>query len=90
MAFDVKKLIVGAVTMGLMAIPAMADTNTERYVETNANEVLASLNDPTLDSAARTEAFNNYMDEFTDMRAVSRFVIGKYARRFSKEEFEEY
>lgn len=90
MARSFKKLIVGAITAGFLAAPAMADVHSEKYVETHANEVLASLNDPELDSAARTAAFNGYMDQFTDMRAISRFVIGKYARRFTEAEFEEY
>lgn len=69
---------------------AHADAKTEAYVQENASEVLASLNDPTLDADERTEKFNTYMDEFTDMTAVSNFAIGKYARRFSEDELARY
>lgn len=69
---------------------AQADAKTEAYVQENASEVLASLNDPTLDADERTEKFNTYMDEFTDMTAVSNFAIGKYARRFSEDELARY
>ena len=90
MTFKLKTLIAGAVTLGFAAMPAFADAKTEQFVSSNANEVLASLNDPSLDRSARTAAFNGYMDEFTDMRAISRFVIGKYSRRFTDAEFDEY
>ena len=69
---------------------AFADIKSEKFVEENANEVLAALNSPDLDSAARTDAFNNYMDQFANMNAVARVSLGKYARRFSKEDFEVY
>lgn len=73
-----------------LAAPVFADGETEAYVQKNANEVLATLNDPALDSTQRTAAFNEYMDKFTDMHAVANFAIGKYARRFSEEELARY
>ncbi|KCZ54421.1 hypothetical protein HY29_14275 [Hyphomonas beringensis] len=79
----------GAVVM--MTVPsAFADAKTEAYVQKNASEVLASLNDPSLNAEERTEKFNAYMDEFTDMTAVSNFAIGKYARRFTDDELARY
>ncbi|RAN32232.1 hypothetical protein HY3_15340 [Hyphomonas pacifica] len=75
----------------MMTAPAaFADAKTEAYVQKNASEVLASLNDPSLSAEERTEKFNTYMDEFTDMTAVSNFAIGKYARRFSDDELTRY
>lgn len=84
------KPMAAAAIMALAALSAAADTVTEEYVATNANDVLQTLNDPSLSAQERTEAFNAYMDEFTDMRAVSNFVIGKYSRRFSEDELERY
>lgn len=69
---------------------AQADVKTEAYVQENASEVLNSLNDPSLTTAERTKKFNTYMDEFTDMVAVSNFAIGKYARRFTEDELVRY
>ena len=81
--------VAGAVVM--MTVPsAFADAKTEAYVQKNASEVLASLNDPSLNAEERTEKFNAYMDEFTDMTAVSNFAIGKYARRFTDDELARY
>ena len=89
-----KKMIKGlaaAMLAGtLTAMPAFADTATEAYVEENANIVLETLNNPELDSEARTAAFSNYMDQFTDLTAVSNFVIGRYARQFSDAELAAY
>ncbi|MEL6569854.1 MAG: ABC transporter substrate-binding protein [Pseudomonadota bacterium] len=85
-------LKLSAATLGaaLWAGAAFADARTEAYVEENANEVLKTLNDPALDSTARTEAFSRYMDQFTDLDAVSNFVIGRYAREFSDDELASY
>jgi len=72
------------------ALPAFADARTEAYVQKNASEVLKSLNNPKLSASERTAAFSGYMDKFTNLDAVSNFVIGKYARRFSDEELAKY
>ncbi|MBK8199463.1 MAG: ABC transporter substrate-binding protein [Acidobacteria bacterium] len=72
------------------AAPAFADARTEAYVQKNASEVLQSLNNPKLSATERTAAFSSYMDKFTDLDAVSNFVIGKYSRRFSDAELANY
>lgn len=79
-----------AVSAAFVSAQALADVKSEKFVEENANEVLAALNSPNLDSATRTDAFNAYMDEFANMNAVARVSLGKYARRFSKDDFEVY
>lgn len=76
--------------LAALALPAFADAKTENYVQKNASEVLASLNDPSLNADQRTAKFNAYMDEFADMKAVANFAIGKYARRFSSDELVKY
>ena len=72
------------------AMPAFADARTEAYVQKNASEVLKSLNNPDLSAAQRTAAFSGYMDKFTNLDAVSNFVIGKYSRRFTEAELTKY
>ena len=79
-----------AAGLALCALPAAADAKTEAYVQANASEVLASLNDPTLTADQRTSTFSTYMDKFTDLDAVSNFVIGKYSRRFTPDELAAY
>lgn len=79
-----------AATLSISALPAFADAKTEAYVEKNANEVLATLNSPSLSAKERTVKFNEYMDQFADFDAISNFVIGKYSRRFSESDLTRY
>jgi len=85
-----QKWILSAAMLVFTAFPAFADTTTEEYVRSNANDVLASLNEPGLDSHERRAKFQGYMDEFTNLDAVAKFVIGKYSKRFTPEEMDAY
>jgi len=85
-----KKIAIGATAVAMISAPAVADEKSEQFVKENANEVLEALNSPNLDSASRTETFNTYMDEFANMNAVARVSLGKYARRFSQDDFNVY
>ena len=85
-----RHILISASCVLLAAVPSFADTATESFVRANANSVLQSLNDPELDDAGRRVAFQEYMDEFTNIDAVARFVIGRYSKRFSEEELEQY
>jgi len=84
------KWILSAAMFAMSAMPAFADTQTEEYVRSNANDVLASLNEPGLNGDERRAKFQGYMDEFTNLDAVAKFVIGKYAKRFNDEEMDAY
>lgn len=86
----VRKLIMSSALLAITAMPAFADATTEEYVRTNANDVLASLNAPGLTTDERRTRFQGYMDEFTNLDAVAKFVIGKYAKRFTPEEMDAY
>ncbi|QYJ01462.1 ABC transporter substrate-binding protein [Thalassovita mediterranea] len=81
---------VAALVMAAVASPVFADAKTEAFVEENANEVLEALNDPSLSREERTELFSEYMEEFADFDAVSRFVIGRYANRFTPQELSRF
>ena len=85
-----RKWILSASLLAMTAMPAFADANTEEYVRTNANDVLASLNAPGLTAEERREQFQTYMDEFTNLDAVAKFAIGKYSKRFTPEEMDLY
>ena len=74
----------------MFAGAAHGDAATEQYIAENATAVLQTLSDPTLDAAGRTEAFNKYMNEFTDLDAVASFVIGRYAQSFTEAEMTAY
>ena len=86
----IRNWILSSAVLAFTAMPAFADATTEEYVRTNANDVLASLNAPGLSASERRDQFQTYMDEFTNLDAVAKFVIGKYAKRFSPEEMDAY
>ncbi|WP_300380538.1 phospholipid-binding protein MlaC [Henriciella sp.] len=85
-----RNTIISAAAALMLPAAAFADADTESFVKENANEVLDSLNNPDLNKQERTELFSGYMEEFANLNAVSRFVIGKYANRFSEEELSRY
>jgi phospholipid transport system substrate-binding protein len=85
-----RNLVIAASAALVMPAAAIADTQTESFVKQNANEVLNSLNNPDLSSDERTALFSGYMEEFANINAVSKFVIGKYANRFSADELARY
>jgi phospholipid transport system substrate-binding protein len=84
------KSLFAAAALAALSLPALADAKTEAFVQQNANEVLDALNNPELDRQERTDLFSEYMEEFADLNAVSRFVIGKYASRFTQEELQRF
>ena len=88
-----KTLATGIIAIALTAassLPAFADTASEIFVEKNANNVLATLNQPTLSDEERTQKFNKYMFEFSDIRRIARFVLGRHGRGLNKDEFSTY
>jgi len=85
-----RKLLVSCAMLAAAAAPAFADSASEEYVRENANDVMASLNAPGLNAVERRAQFQSYMDEFTNLDAVAKFVIGKYAKRFTPEEMDTY
>ena len=90
MTIGFKILAVSASLLLATGMSAFADEATESYVNTNANIALSTLNDSDLNAAERREAFQTLMNRFTDMERVSRFVLGKYANRFSDAEMDQY
>ncbi len=84
------KTLFAAAALAVFPLQVLGDAQTEAFVEKNANEVVDALNSPDLDTDGRTALFSEYMEEFADIDAVSRFVIGKYARRFSADEMKRY
>lgn len=69
---------------------AAADEKTEAYVQENANNVLSSLNAPDVTVEERRAKFQQYMEEFSNLDAVAKFVIGRYSRQFTEDELEAY
>ncbi|MEL6258305.1 MAG: ABC transporter substrate-binding protein [Pseudomonadota bacterium] len=86
----IARLLAVAASAAFIAQSAWSDARTEAFVEKNGGLVLEALNDPDLDQAARTEKFAGYMRDFSDLNRIARFVVGRYARGFTEEEFDRY
>ena len=84
------KAAVAAITLSMSVGAAVASEATEDYVQENANNVLSSLNEPGITPAERRVKFQGYMEEFSNLDAVAKFVIGNYSRRFSEDDLDRY
>lgn len=73
-----------------IAVPALADEATEKYVATNAAMAMEALNDSTLNGAERREEFNRLMTKFTDLDYIVLTVLDHYYRRFTEAELKEF
>ncbi|MEM1036019.1 MAG: ABC transporter substrate-binding protein [Pseudomonadota bacterium] len=69
---------------------ALADEKTEAYVQENATNVLNSLNEPDITVEERREKFQAYMEEFSNLDAVAKFVVGRYATQFNEDDLDRY
>jgi phospholipid transport system substrate-binding protein len=69
---------------------AHADAASESFVQENANKVLQALDETGLTRSERSRKFSGFMDELSDLDGVSRFVLGKYGRRFNPDELTRY
>ncbi|MEL7130435.1 MAG: ABC transporter substrate-binding protein [Pseudomonadota bacterium] len=86
----IKCLCLAASLCAMVVSSSHADEASEAFVEENARLVLTTLGNPDLDANERTNAFNAYMNEFSNFDRVSSFVIGKYSRRFTEMELQRY
>jgi phospholipid transport system substrate-binding protein len=78
----------------LAAAPASAqsarDAGAEAYVQQGAREVLAVLNDRSRGDAAKKEAFRALVNRLIDVPKVTRFVLGKYARTATPDQYNRF
>ncbi|HZU64885.1 MAG TPA: ABC transporter substrate-binding protein [Novosphingobium sp.] len=86
-----------ALGMGAAAalVPAAAmaqarDAQAEAYVDANARRVLGVLNDHHLSVEGRRQAFHTLIGELVDWPRLTRFVLGKYARTATPDQFQRF
>ena len=85
------RIILASLLMALIPLAsASADPRSEAFVQENATKVLEALGNPDLTAAERSEKFNGFMEEFSNLDGIARFVLGKYSRRFSPDELARY
>ena len=60
------------------------------FIEELGTEVIATLGDPALSEERRIREFRRLLFEGFDIRTISRFALGRYWRRATKEQRAEY
>ncbi len=81
----------------ITATPAQAqqagrarDAGAEQFVDASARRVLAVLNKTQGGDAAKRAAFRTLIDEVVDVPKLTRFVLGKYARTITPEQYQRF
>lgn len=77
--------VMGVCLLGL-APAAMAGPAEEAFVRAEAERGLSILNDKSITHEQRTALFGAFIDDVTNERLISRFVLGKYARGLPAEQ----
>lgn len=95
----------GAVALGIasatgfagVAAPAAAqaprghaDGQAEGFVQGGANRVLSVLNDGSMSLDAKKRQFRQVIDQVADVPRITSFVLGKYRRSFSPEQYRQF
>ncbi len=78
-------IIVSAV---LSAAPALADQEVEDYIQAILDEAEPFLDAP--DQETQFDGIRQLVDKYVDMRRIGLFTLGKYARRITPEQKQEY
>ena len=77
----------------LTPVPAMAqaararDAGAEAFVQSGATKVMATLNNKALGKAAKAASFRPLINDLIDVPRVTRFVLGKYARQATPDQY---
>ncbi len=83
-----------AATAPLGATVAMAqstrDAGAEAYVQAGARDVLGVLNDKSRSTEGKREAFRGIVNRLVDVPRVTRFVLGKYARTVTPDQYQRF
>jgi len=66
------------------------DAGAEAFVQQGAREVLAVLNDHGKNDAAKRESFRTLINRLIDVPKVTRFVLGKYARSATPDQYQRF
>lgn len=69
---------------------AERDAAAESFVSIQANRVLAILGDKSQTVDAKKKAFRAIVDEVADVPAITSYVLGKYRRSVSEEQFRDF
>jgi len=86
----IRRLAIAAVVASLGVATAAAAAGPRETMQETIDQVLAVLNDASLDSSQRLEAIEAIAYERFDMYTMSRLVLARSWKQFSPEQREEY
>jgi phospholipid transport system substrate-binding protein len=66
------------------------DAQAEQFVDANGGKVLAILNNRQQSKAERDQTFRALIDQVVDVPRVTHFVLGKYARSISPDQYQRF
>lgn len=80
----------GLAVAALTPPAAFADASAEAFVAENAGTVLEILGDDALSTADKAAQFRALIDDIADVPRVTRYVLGRYARTVSADDFTDF
>lgn len=82
------KLTALIASFAVLSAPARADQEAEAFVASILEDAEPHLNAAT--DQARLDGIEQLVDKYVDMRRVSRFVLGQYARKLTDKQKDQY
>jgi phospholipid transport system substrate-binding protein len=77
-------------TTARSAVRTPEQIEVEAFIASQSNGLIEALANRTQSAAARSLAFNLAMESFTDVRAVGRFVLGRYGTSVQGSDFDRF
>ena len=76
----------------VLILPAAAhaqarNASAEQFVQTEAQAALRTLNNASLSTAQKKVQFRRFVDTVADVPRITRFVLGKYARTVTPQQY---
>jgi len=83
-------LVAAGAPVAAQTIRGHADAQAEAFVQSQANKVIAALNDNGMSVSAKKRLFRQEVDQVADVPRITRFVLGKYARSISPTQYTQF
>lgn len=78
------------VVAGRPVAAALDTQSATRFIDAAGNELIAAINDPRLDLAARRARVAAVLRRVIDIEGTGRFILGRYTRQATSAELQEY
>lgn len=72
------------------AVRTHGDTQAEAYVQSAASRALAILNNTSMPTAAKKQAFYSFVNDIADVPRITDFVLGRYRRSLTPDQYSRF